>query len=383
MKNMMKEEKIKKYLELLSRFEPDQTWLDAARSDLERVMRKNQVSVNAKSLGFSLIFRHVRFAAIPVLIAGFIALGGVAWASQESLPGDVFWPVKITTEEIQKLLTRDEAKKAELHMKFAEERLDETTKLIGEGTANGENISMALKRFELDVNAGRDLVVKLEAQHKRDDEVFKLALRLEGNLSNHQEVLDLMGSLVPDAAKPVIGRAKELSAAGQDVALKVVVRTDRKNNVTELKIKVKENENKNEGPEEDEEELSLSSIGARKRAEEKIRAVTYKLDELENHIEKMREKFGDNAVSEAEDKLADAGACLEEANGLLENEKFVEAFEKAHECMRLIITIKLETIGDSSWFDFEVEEDTDVEDKDLFENGDKRVEQGDQKIDMV
>ena len=51
--------------------------------------------------------------------------------------------------------------------------------------------------------------------------------------------------------------------------------------------------------------------------------------------------------------------------------------------MRLIITIKLETIGDSSWFDFEVEEDTDVEDKDLFENGDKRVEQGDQKIDMV
>lgn len=341
----MDEEKITKYFKLFAHFKPDNEWRNATKLSLKKYMNEYPISRPGFSLGAFFLFRQYRFAAgALVLIFVLTTGGGVAWASQETVPGDLLWPVKITAEEIQKLLALDDVKKAELHMKFAEERLDEATELIEAGTVDEEHLLTALTRFTFEVKSGEDLVVKLEERGGRGEAVLKLALRLEDNLSSHQEVLDLLMRIVPEVARPALERAKEASARGEDVALKIVVKTDHKSNATEVKIKLKVEEG-DEGEDENgiadgDEDPSLSITGARHRAEGKIGAVEHKLDEVKKHIERVRERLGDDRVKAAEAELFVAATCLEDAKKLFNEEKFIETFDKAQDCIRIATKAK-------------------------------------------
>jgi len=62
-------------------------------------------------------------------IVGIAIVGGTAFASQNSKPGDVLFPVKKATEQVQVSLTANETSKAQLQAKFAQERLDELNEI--------------------------------------------------------------------------------------------------------------------------------------------------------------------------------------------------------------------------------------------------------------
>ena len=74
----------------------------------------------------SLAFARVLAAVIAVAVIGF---GAVA-ASADSLPHNPLYPVKRTTERVQLFLTFSPGGKAELHLFFAERRLNETMELM-------------------------------------------------------------------------------------------------------------------------------------------------------------------------------------------------------------------------------------------------------------
>jgi hypothetical protein len=73
-----------------------------------------------------------RAAAVAIAVILLITAGGTgtAYASQSSLPGDTLYPVKLGTEELQRVVTFDDAAEVELELKFAAVRLDELNEIV-------------------------------------------------------------------------------------------------------------------------------------------------------------------------------------------------------------------------------------------------------------
>ncbi|MFC2044803.1 DUF5667 domain-containing protein [Chloroflexota bacterium] len=67
--------------------------------------------------------------AVAVLLCISVAGTGTAYASQSSLPGDTLYSVKLGTEQIQRIVTFDDATEVELELKFTSTRLDELEEL--------------------------------------------------------------------------------------------------------------------------------------------------------------------------------------------------------------------------------------------------------------
>jgi hypothetical protein len=66
---------------------------------------------------------------VAILVVALLGFGTVA-ASADSLPHSPLYPVKRTTERVQLLLTFSTSGKAQLHLHFAERRLNETMMLM-------------------------------------------------------------------------------------------------------------------------------------------------------------------------------------------------------------------------------------------------------------
>ncbi|MFC1950694.1 DUF5667 domain-containing protein [Chloroflexota bacterium] len=73
-----------------------------------------------------------RSVAIIVAVILIISAAGTgtAFASQSSLPGDALYSVKLGTEQLQRIITFDDADEVELELKFASTRLDELERIV-------------------------------------------------------------------------------------------------------------------------------------------------------------------------------------------------------------------------------------------------------------
>lgn len=85
-------------------------------------------------------------AVLIVAISG-TGIGG-AYASQSALPGDLLYPVKLASEKVQLALASGESKKAELHLKFSQKRLEEAEKLAEKKITKPELIKSAVQAYE-------------------------------------------------------------------------------------------------------------------------------------------------------------------------------------------------------------------------------------------
>ena len=78
------------------------------------------------------IFSHFRMILKPVVLL-LVFVFGSGWlgvmASVQSLPGDLLYPIKISSEKAKVSLTFDKNKKAELHIESAQKRVDEIKEL--------------------------------------------------------------------------------------------------------------------------------------------------------------------------------------------------------------------------------------------------------------
>jgi hypothetical protein len=82
-------------------------------------------------------------AMIATLLAGTGA--ATVYASQASLPGDVLYPVKTWSEDVQIDWTTDPESKLDLSMEFTDRRLDEIEQLISSGVAVEDSVLLGLE----------------------------------------------------------------------------------------------------------------------------------------------------------------------------------------------------------------------------------------------
>ena len=139
--------------------------------------------------------------AIAVLLFG--GAGATAFAAQGALPGDALYPLKTSLETTQVRLARDAARQAQLHLDFAERRLDEIASLIAEGRFDG--IGMASQEFEAHV---QQAINALDTVSAGDPQRAKaLAIQISAALSRYSQILRDMLVKVPDPIKPAMEKA--------------------------------------------------------------------------------------------------------------------------------------------------------------------------------
>jgi hypothetical protein len=80
--------------------------------------------------GFALRWRWRWAMAIAVVLLLFVAGGSTVAASNDSLPGDLLYPVKTRVEQVRMWFATTDTGKAKLHAQFANRRIEEIIRII-------------------------------------------------------------------------------------------------------------------------------------------------------------------------------------------------------------------------------------------------------------
>ncbi len=127
-----------------------------------------------------------RFAMIWALVFAVLALvtgGGVVYASTDALPDDALYPVKLVVEEAQLLVSGPE-EDIQLHLEFAQRRLEEAQLMVQEGRVQG--LTRAMENFEAHLQQALRLAQEVS---QADPEVWALVAQ---QVERHQTRLQML-----------------------------------------------------------------------------------------------------------------------------------------------------------------------------------------------
>jgi hypothetical protein len=152
-----------------------------------------------RRIGF---FRPMIAQALAFFLIAAIAVVGLEVIAAGSLPGDLLYPLKLTTERVQFTLTRSAEGRAELRLAFAEKRTKEL-------------IRMAEERLVLDKSLLRELLLEcqraLEEAEPVDEDRFALfAVKLRHFADYQGAVLGRLTSSIPATRCMAADQAMEI-----------------------------------------------------------------------------------------------------------------------------------------------------------------------------
>ncbi|MEK7641322.1 MAG: DUF5667 domain-containing protein [Patescibacteria group bacterium] len=177
------------------------------RARLYAVARGGEVQsekFKVKSWGFSFLKPMPIFASLMIaLLAG----GGVSFASENSLPGDLLYPIKVNVnEEVRARLAVSTEAKASWDTELADRRLIEVEQLSDRGKLTEERQSAIVQKFEEHADHAQERLVKLSL--KSDTKAAaKISAKIESVIKKHGKILAKIGNAKSEMA-PVTLAAK-------------------------------------------------------------------------------------------------------------------------------------------------------------------------------
>jgi len=146
-----------------------------------------------------------KVAVIVAVVLAFSALGGTAYAAQDSLPGDALYPVRLGLERMAMMLRGDDVTRAERGLNFADRRVREMVTLTEQGRPDDLNLTVEKYCYALNMSMAR-----MEgALGKGRSQAGDIAELVAGATAEHLSILDGLYDIVPDEAKPAVQRAME------------------------------------------------------------------------------------------------------------------------------------------------------------------------------
>lgn len=155
---------------------------------------------------------------ISIVIAASLLVGGTVYASTDTLPGDVLYPVKRAVEAVQLAVSLSDAGDARLHLAFAARRLDEVAALLEKNRP--QDIRRALADYK--VQSESVLAFFSEDSNLSPAEQAALADLLVTAQAHHEARFTALLDQVPEAVRPTIESALTASRTGRDRVLKTV-----------------------------------------------------------------------------------------------------------------------------------------------------------------
>jgi len=154
----------------------------------------------------------VTIAAVLIVVLALVLAGGggIVYASTDSLPGDPLYGIKRAAEQVQLFFAPAGTRRAELHLKFAERRLEETQALVEtRGKVDEETLAAIAQETELALE-------EVEGVHPADRS--ELVEKLISLTERQQAVLKSVQAKAPESAQKGLNRALEASQRGHERA---------------------------------------------------------------------------------------------------------------------------------------------------------------------
>jgi hypothetical protein len=159
------------------------------------------------------LWRRSVALAMASIVAVFLLLGSAVSASAVSVPGDVLYPVKRTTEQVRLALT-PEGQQVDLHLEFARQRLQELNVLQERGEVSEELLA--------EISNETALVLERVPALTQDRQQIVL-ISLTDFEDQHLKVLEVMASSVGEAAQTKVLAALADSTAKRQQANNLLV----------------------------------------------------------------------------------------------------------------------------------------------------------------
>lgn len=245
--------------------------------------------------------------AVIIALVLLLGAGGTVAASQNDLPGDALYGVKLAAERVRASVTLGAEAKLKNATRRADRRLDEAEKLVERETtldARAEaSVAAAFARFVGHVAEVRARLAKL---HEDKPEVAARAgAGLLVALERHKEALARLEMKLEDVAAARLRAEKAVEEAEESV----------------------------------EATRAPSETGARARAEGKINAANQKVREVERYLAELREAGRDEASAKAQ--LALAMQQLQNARASFAAGNYLQAFLQAQSAIQAAIDAQI------------------------------------------
>ena len=172
------------------------------RGKLVIFMKENPISERQTmwQVPFSFLQHKYRSMVFFSLVIIFMAFATVAIEADQSLPGEMLYPVKTeANEHIQEALTFSDKKKDELHIKCVENRLREAEILFFRGDISEKAEKQLREAFK---KHSEEAIERLNAI-KNADEKKKIFAEFETMLEAHKKIL-VSSPLPSQKSKPLI-----------------------------------------------------------------------------------------------------------------------------------------------------------------------------------
>ena len=241
-----------KKIKLLRAVEPDAAFRESNRRVL-MMQIKNTLDVEAETSNtlfetfletFKVFFPWQIFkTALRPVLAVFLIFGLVLGsglsvsAAEASLPGDVFYPLKLATEKIQVALTFREEEKTEMHVELAGKRIGEVSKIkdgADSPAAKSKKINIAVGKFKEEME---NVKTKLETLDKKveSQKVVEVARVVDTKSNEYQNTLqktnDDLEASVKESVAVKVNEGLDSAEKTGDKALAVIVDKQRQGGV--------------------------------------------------------------------------------------------------------------------------------------------------------
>jgi len=155
-------------------------------------------------------------AALVVVMLACLVIGGsgIAYASQEALPGDPLYPVKLGLEQLELLVTLDPQADLRLHMEFSQLRIEEMQRLLALGRY--DDMAIATANYRYHISQALALLRMLAAQYPAQAQA--LAQEVESALTAQALRLGALASIAPQEVQAEIEAAEQAAQDGAQQA---------------------------------------------------------------------------------------------------------------------------------------------------------------------
>ena len=229
------------------------------------------------------------------------------------LPDSPFYFLKNWARGIQNILTFNPLKKAELRLKFANEKLMEAKKMV-EKTKDPEKIKKATENYQQETEKVKEQVKKIKEKAAENPQVESFLDKFIHQQTLHEKLLEKLETQVPPEAFEKIKEAREAHLENfRDVMLKL---EDRKEKITEKLDEILEKQKGSEFKE-------FKNLEVLKNLEEKVpEEAKEAIKQAEGNV--LKRLQGDLEKMSPEDQVKFKG-YLEKISG--EKEKQLEIME--------------------------------------------------------
>lgn len=144
---------------------------------------------NPKWFAF-LNFNNLILKPIPIVLALLALTTGIAFAANDSLPGDTLYPVKVNlNEKVGSWLAVSEEAKADWDVRLAEKRLEEIGELIVRDKFSPEASEEVQSNFLDHTDKAQRRIDRIKSSEPENDKAIRIEAKLQETLDSYTEII--------------------------------------------------------------------------------------------------------------------------------------------------------------------------------------------------